>query len=133
MRKFDMICGIEELFTPACNIINSVREATKLVRAVNDERIRLLVDIFHMGKENEDFDAIREAKGLISHVHISSPKLDGEFPRPDDGEDHDGFFKALRDAGYPEDGLVSIEGHANKTDGFEVSAIRTVEFMKNYL
>jgi len=133
MRKYDMICGVEELFTPACNILNSVRETTALVRAVNDDRIRLLVDIFHMGKENEDFGAIREAAGLISHVHISSPKLDGEFPRADDNEDYAGFFGALRDAGYPEDGLVSIEGHANKEDGFEVSVKRSAECMKNYL
>ena len=130
MEKYGLVCGIEELFKPACNIINTCREAMALVRDVNHPRIKLQVDNFHMGKEDEPVETIADYRGYIAHVHISNPLLDGEFPKPDDGYDYAPYFDALRKAGYPEDGLVSIEGHPNKEDGFEVSARRTVKLLK---
>jgi len=131
MEKHGMICGVEELFRPASNIINSCAEAMELVRAVNSPRIKLLVDLFHIGKENEPIESLTDYAGFISHVHISSPKSDGEFPRDGDGEEYKLFFDTLRKAGYPEDGMVSIEGHPNKEDGFFVSAERSVKLLKS--
>ncbi len=130
MEKFGLICGVEELFKPACNILNTCRETMEVVRRVDHPRIRLLVDMFHMGMENEDYATLADYPGMISHVHISSPKLKGEFPRPDDGEDYPLFFASLRSAGYPEDGLVSIEGHPNAADGLEVSSERAYRLLK---
>ncbi len=101
----DIVIVIEPLQVAECNIINTVREGTKLVRAVDHPNVKVLADFYHMACDGEGPDAIREAGDLLQHVHVAekekrtAPGIEGDDLRP--------FLKALKDIGY--DGMVSIE------------------------
>jgi sugar phosphate isomerase/epimerase len=102
-------CGvtvaIEPLNRAECNVLNSVTEGAKLAREVNHPAIRLLVDCFHWGRENESPQAIVDAGGLLVHTHLATVAnriLPGE-----EEQDFATFFAALKKVKY--DGRVSIE------------------------
>ncbi|MCL2517470.1 MAG: sugar phosphate isomerase/epimerase [Oscillospiraceae bacterium] len=127
MEKYDVVCGIEELLKRSCNILNNCKEAMDVVYKVNKPSIKLLADLFHIGMENEPVESLADYKGYIAHVHISSPKNNGAFPRDGDGEDYKLFFDMLRKTGYGE-GLVSIEG--NDGGNFEAAVVETLRCLK---
>ncbi len=128
MKKFGLVCCIEELCSKECNIINTCREAMEIVRAVDDPTIRLLVDYYHTGMENEPLSEIATYKGYVTHAHIASPSNKRVYPKPNDGDDYKGFFDALRATGYASE-RVSIE--ATEKDGFENSSAETLAFLKS--
>ena len=97
--------AIEPLNRAECNVLNSVTEGAKLAREVNHPAIRLLVDCFHWGRENESPQAIVDAGDLLVHTHLATVAnriLPGE-----EEQDFATFFTALKKAKY--DGGVSIE------------------------
>ena len=67
--------------------------------------VGITADLFHMLREGESADALRNAGSLIRHVHIA--ERDNRTPPGEAGDDFRPYFGALRDIGY--DGLVSIE------------------------
>lgn len=96
---------LEPLCRAECNIVNSVDEGAGLVRRVNHPSIRLLIDTYHMAKDDDPPEAIRRAGGLIAHAHCA--ERDGRGPLGTVGEDQRPYFRALKDIGYQ--GGVSIE------------------------
>jgi sugar phosphate isomerase/epimerase len=96
---------VEPLNSSECNIITSVAEGAELVRRVNHPSIRLLADTYHMARDGEGPDSIREAGGILCHAHCAEAK--GRVPVGLGGEDHRPYFRALKDIGYA--GRVSIE------------------------
>jgi D-psicose/D-tagatose/L-ribulose 3-epimerase len=111
-RGYGMVIGIEPLRKPESNIVNSVAEAARLAREVNHSKVRIIVDFYHLAFENEDPDAILDAKDLIVHLQIAEPSARG-FPRQEAGEArYRRFFDNLLKIGYK--GRLSIE--ANSTD-----------------
>jgi D-psicose/D-tagatose/L-ribulose 3-epimerase len=114
-RGYGMIIGIEALRKPETNIVNSVAEALRLAREVNDPRVRLNVDFYHLAFENEDPDVVLQAGPLIAHVQISDPVRRG-FPRDDTGEPrYRHFFDNLRRVGYR--GRISVEAESKDLAG----------------
>ena len=97
--------ALEPLNRTECNIVNSLAEGADLVRRAGHPSIRLLADTYHMAVEGEGPQAIRQAAGLIVHVHCAEGN--GRGPLGATGEDHRGYFRALKDVGY--DARVSIE------------------------
>ena len=109
-RGYGMVIGIEALRKPETNIVNSVAEALRLAREVNDPRVRLNVDFYHLAFENEDPDVVLQAGPLIAHVQISDPVQRG-FPKDDAGEPrYRRFFDNLRKIGYR--GRISVEAES---------------------
>jgi sugar phosphate isomerase/epimerase len=90
--------AVEPLNRFDCNFINTLAEGAETVRAVSHERVRLLVDLYHMLRNGEDPAAIVGAGPLVAHAHIaeretrSAPGVKGDDFRP--------FLRALRAAGY---------------------------------
>lgn len=107
-RRYDFTVAIEELNQAETNYLNTCTEVMAAVRAVGDPRMRLLVDYYHMGIEQEPLDDLLGCGDAIAHVHIASPRNERAFPRAGDGEDYRAFFETLRRAGYT--GTVSLEG-----------------------
>ena len=90
-------------------------EALRLAREVNDPRVRLNVDFYHMAFENEDPDVVLPAGPLIAHVQISDPVQRG-FPKDDAGEPrYHRFFDNLRKIGYR--GRISVEAESKDLPG----------------
>ena len=114
-RRYGMVIGIEPLRKPESNIVNTVVEAARLAREVNHPKVRIIVDFYHLTFENEDPDAILDAKDLIVHLQIADPSARG-FPKQEGGEArYRRFFDNLLKIGYK--GRLSIEANSSDVAG----------------
>jgi D-psicose/D-tagatose/L-ribulose 3-epimerase len=101
-----IVLCIEPLNATETNMINTVAEATAWTREIGHPNVAVLADCFHMGMEAEPYDSIVDAGDLLKHAHVADKGR--RYPAAF-GYDIDGFFAALRAAGY--DGRVSIEAN----------------------
>lgn len=102
----NIVIALEPLRRQESNIVNSVGEGLPIVRAVDRPAFGILVDFYHMTEEREDPAILREAGGLLRHVHVANP-AGRVFPRRLDEAGYLPFVSALRAVGYG--GGVSIE------------------------
>ncbi|MBQ9562327.1 MAG: sugar phosphate isomerase/epimerase [Lachnospiraceae bacterium] len=92
-------------------LLNTVDEGLAYCRAVNSKNCNLLLDVFHLGiEENDLLAAVRKAgqAGMIGHVHVS--ERNRAIPQEGSKADWKGLGEALREAGYT--GGVTIEAAA---------------------
>ena len=96
---------IEPLNRAECNFINSVTEAAALVVACHHPHVQLLADFYHMLRDGQSPDEIRQQGPLLRHIHVAefaqrtAPGVAGDDFRP--------FLRALRQVNYQ--GAISIE------------------------
>ncbi len=119
---------LEPLNRGETNLLNSVGEGIEYVDAINQPRIRLLADFYHMMREEEKPDAIRSAGDRILHCHIA--ELEGRSAPGTHGEDLGGYFKALKDINYS--GGVSCECRWPK-DNVEEAWRKAVKIMRTQI
>lgn len=104
-QQHDVIIAVEPLNRPECNVLNTVSECAALVREVNHPALRLLVDSYHLMKDNDSYEDIVVNGDLLAHVHIGTvPNRVSPGAEPCDLYP---FFEALVRAGY--NGRISIE------------------------
>jgi sugar phosphate isomerase/epimerase len=103
--EYDILIAIEPLNKNECNLVNTVRQGTDIVRAVHHPNIRVLADIYHMALEEEGPDSIVEAGSLLVHVHIA--EKEGRARPGTAPYDFVPYFAALRRIGYR--GGISLE------------------------
>ena len=120
-------CGlavaVEPLNTRESNILNLASEALRMIREVNDPRIKLLVDFYHMGMENEDPGIMIEAGAAVGHVHFA--KVRGRV-FPDEADEASlRFFSLLKRIGYS--GRCSVEA---TTMSFDFDSRRALRLLK---
>lgn len=86
-------------------LLNTAAEGRAFVDAVGSDRVKLLLDAYHMNIEEDHIgDAIRQSAGYLGHFHI------GECNRKVPGRGHmpwDEIMRALADIRY--DGAVVME------------------------
>lgn len=121
-QKYDVTVVIEPLNKGEVNFINTSLEGLEIVKAVDHPNIRLLVDIFHMMREDEPAENIRKAEGYIEHTHIA--ELERRTAPGTEGDDFTPYLKALLDIGY--DGAMSIEGRWDDFDAHLPVAMATL-------
>lgn len=92
-------------------MINTVGDSLKLVNAIDEPNVGLLLDSYHMNIEEKDmYRSITSAKGKIFHFHVN------ENDRGIPGTGHipwDDVFRALKDIGY--DKVVAVESFVDNT------------------
>jgi Sugar phosphate isomerases/epimerases len=115
IERYHKTLAIEPLRYCECNIVNTVADSMKVVKAVNKPNVKTLIDYFHVGMNGEDINTFVNYQGDIKHVHIASPSNMRKFPSPDDGDDYQAFFDILRKAKY-QDECISIEGDGGNSD-----------------
>ena len=93
--------------TSESNFIRTVSEGLRMMDAVNDPSMKLMVDYYHVAVTKEDPAVIVKAGQSIRHVHIANPQ-GRVFPLSASESDYSGFFEALKRIGYR--GRVTIEG-----------------------
>jgi D-psicose/D-tagatose/L-ribulose 3-epimerase len=97
--------SVEPLNRFECYFLNTMEQATELVKSVDEPNYGYLFDTFHTNIEENDVPAlIRKTAGAINHVHIT------ENNRGVPGAGHIRFqpiFDALRQSGY--DGWLTVE------------------------
>ncbi|MBO5197094.1 MAG: sugar phosphate isomerase/epimerase [Lachnospiraceae bacterium] len=116
---------IEPLNRRESNLIVSLKEGHELVHAAEFTNIRLLVDLFHFCRENDDPQWIVDYKEDLRHVHIANPG-DRRYPTGPLPE-FDWFFAKLKEAGY--DSRISVEANMKN---FEADAKAFIENVKHY-
>jgi sugar phosphate isomerase/epimerase len=89
---------VEPLNRGECNLVNTVLEGAEAVRRANTSGVKLLVDIFHMLRNDESPDDILKVGPLIRHAHVAENR-DRAAPGTH-GDDFRPFLRALRRAGY---------------------------------
>lgn len=122
--KYGVAIAIETLNHAETNLLNILTEGEMLVTMVAKDNVKLLADMYHMVKNNEDFAEIVMIKEIV-HTHIAIRDTRG-YPVECD-PDIDAFFSALHQIGYT--GTMSIEG---KTEHFEEDSIRSLKTMRSY-
>lgn len=110
LQPYHITLVIEPLNQKECNVLNSVKEALILAKAVNRSNILVLADLYHMASEDEDMNNIREAGNeYLKHLHIANPS-GRVYPKLEDKYPYINFFSALKDIDYT--GRLSVEGSA---------------------
>lgn len=126
-NRYGMVIGIEGLRKPETNIVNSVKEAADLARAVDHPKIRIIVDFYHLAFEREDPDVILAERALIVHTQIADP-ASRDFPTRAAGEPrYARFFENLAAIGY--EGRVSVEANSSN---LAADAPAALGFMKGF-
>ena len=116
-EKYDLVCALENLSFNESNILNTIDESYEVVKAVDSDRIKILVDFYHFGRNRDSFDSIRKAKAHIVHTHFASVANDRIYPAPNDGDNYKEWIDLLREIGYT--GRLSFEAHEAEGDSFE--------------
>ena len=96
---------VEPLNRAECNLVNTVLEGAVAVARVNHPGVRLLVDFYHILRNDESPDDIVKAGPWIAHAHIAE-KAERTAPGVK-GDDFRPFLSALKRAGYT--GALSLE------------------------
>jgi D-psicose/D-tagatose/L-ribulose 3-epimerase len=114
-NRYGMVIAIEPLRKAESNIVNTAAEGLKLAREVGHPKIRLLIDFYHLGIENEDPAVVLEARGYLAHLHIALPNEGRTWPRAESDDPRLGrFFANLKAIGY--DGRISLEGNVKDSE-----------------
>ena len=102
----DVTLVCEPLNRGECNIINSVAEAMEYVWAIDHPNFQCLVDSYHLWRENEPLENVRDAMPWVRHVHVAD--LEGRVPPGESGtQDYRPLFAELKRGKY--EGGVSVE------------------------
>lgn len=85
------------------NFINTTKEAIELVKEINNNGIRVNIDLGAIIQNHENIDILKDNIHLINHVHISEPNLEIIQKR----ELHGKIIELLNKQDYQ--GYISIE------------------------
>ncbi len=97
--------ALEHLNRGETNMINRLSQAVEIVQAVDHPNLKMLVDIYHLLRENEAPEEILKIGRYVHHCHIAEPeKRKAPITMKDDFRP---YFSALKSAGYR--GRLSIE------------------------
>lgn len=130
--QYGKILAIEPLNYSECNIVNTVADSMRVVRAVNLPSVRTLVDFYHVRYNGEDIETFLPYGDFIEHVHVAGFSNHRRFPAPFDGEDYRGFFDVLRRAGYKNEN-ISIEAciSGGSLIEFQNVALAAYDYLRN--
>lgn len=109
-EKFGISIAIEPLNRGESNIINSFEEGCLISSEVSRENVKVLVDYYHLVKENEPLEHIyQKGKSFLFHAHFAGDGSVRKYPSVERKEEYMPFLKALKTIGY--DDTLSLEAY----------------------
>lgn len=105
-QAHNVTIAVEPLNKAECNVLTTVAESAALVNEVAHPAIRLLVDAYHLMKDDDPVASIVAHGHLLVHAHIAT--IPSRFAPAAEPCDLAPFFDAL--AKVPYKGRISIEG-----------------------
>jgi len=108
-KKLGLTVAIEPLRRQECNIVNTAAEGLSLVRSVDTEQVKLLVDFYHLSAEGESCQILKDARDQICHIHLAKPES-RRFPNQTDFAIFQEFFETLKEISYQD--RISIEAYS---------------------
>lgn len=118
--------ALEHLNKGECNVLNAIGECAALVREVDHPSFQLLIDDYHLMREDDSYEEIAANVDILAHVHLATKE--NRLPPGAEECDFNPFFDALAGAGY--DGRVSIEATMKNP---EEELPEAISVMKNLL
>ena len=110
-KQYGVSLGLEPANRYENYMLNTVEDSIKMVNAINEPNVGLLLDTYHMNIEEKDiYKSIVSARGKIIHFHVN------ENDRGIPGTGHipwDDVFKALKEINY--DRIVAIESFVDNS------------------
>jgi sugar phosphate isomerase/epimerase len=133
-EKYNFTLAIEELNRGETNIINTVAEAEYIARQVNNPKVKILADFYHIALENDDINSLSNKGDILAHCHIANP-YKRFYPHATDKLDtinlYQKFFTSIISAGY--DGRLSLEGGLGGREDLNVGRIKAnLEDLSDY-
>ncbi|MBX6770356.1 MAG: sugar phosphate isomerase/epimerase [Chloroflexi bacterium] len=120
-----VVVVIEPINPREANILYYLPDAVQLARTIDHPNLRVLVDYYHVMKQNEPLAHVQEAGPWLAHAHTS----DDERRLPCLGDwDQRPFLAALRAAGY--DGRLSFEVRGTDDPAFGPRAAESLRRMR---
>lgn len=98
--KHGMTLAVEPLNVHETNFINTVADGIEICTLANNENVKCLVDFFHVYRNGETFDAVKNSKGMLCHAHIARPNPDRRAPIMADISECSAWAEALKACGY---------------------------------
>ena len=119
-KKYGISLGLEPANRYETYMINTVADSLKMLDAIDEPNVGLLLDTYHMNIEEKDlYASIVSAKDKISHFHVN------ENDRGTPGTGHipwNEVFRALKEVKY--NNIITIESFVDDTiDIASVAAI----------
>lgn len=68
---YNITIVLEPLCREACNLINTIEEAVGMISLVDAPNLRLMVDLYHLARENEDPTDLDIYAQYIHHAHVA--------------------------------------------------------------
>lgn len=103
--KKNVKIALETVTLMQTNFVNTVEEAVKVIKDVDNEYFRLMMDIFHLNIEEKDmFEVIKNYSKYNIHVHLADNNR--RYPGHC-GFDFEKITKSFKDVGY--DGAFCTE------------------------
>lgn len=102
---------IEPLNYDETNLINTISEAVELCKKVNKPNVKVVADLFHMGRVNDPADLIITEKEYIGHIHLARV-IDRDMPYEEDIPQLKEWAKIIKASGYST-GKITLEGLFN--------------------
>lgn len=103
---------VEAVQRGMCNYMNRTEEALRMAETLDMDNVGLVVDLYHMQTENEDWDTLGTYVPRMRHMHVSTvgAGLARGLYGPEDAAECERTFRAIAESGYR--GTVSIEPDA---------------------
>jgi len=120
---YNISIALEPLNKTETNMINTIPEAVKLVKAVNKPGFKMIADLYHMQQEDEPASVLSECKDILIHTHIATKTL-REAPKHSDKAVFAPYFDMLKKIGY--NGRMSIEGKIEDGDNHLTEAFKVL-------
>ena len=111
IAPYGLSLAIEPLGPANSNYLNFIAEAVQFANGLGRPNCKVMCDLRHMHKLNEDLEDILLYKDSLIHAHIDYPRgTERFFPKEGDGFDYSPYIKTLKAAGYK--GLLTVEATA---------------------
>jgi len=126
IEPYGITLAIEPLGPVNSNYLNFIGETVQFANSLGKPNCKVMCDLRHMHKLNENLEDIMIYKDWIIHAHIDYPwGTDRLFPKKDDGYDYSPYIKTLKASGYK--GLLTVE--ATTYDDFSQDATSCVDHL----
>ena len=87
-----------------------LKQALEIIRPMKMDNLKLMVDLFHMAKQGDDFQYLLDiCKDWIVHVHFA--EIEGRvYPIEANKKQYENIIRQMVEHGYR--GRISVEAHA---------------------
>lgn len=102
--------AIEPIWEAEHGCVNTLKQALEIIRPMKMDNLKLMVDLFHMAKQGDDFQYLLDiCKDWVVHVHFA--EIEGRvYPIEANKKQYENIIRQMVEHGYR--GRISVEAHA---------------------